>query len=203
MSCIYTIKNIVNNKIYIGKASCFITRQKEHLRKLKAGKHVNKHLQFSYSKYGKNAFMFDILEECDNTILDEREKYWITFYDSTKDSKGYNLMYGGEGGIGTKETREKQSKAHNKHKRKVYGFTLEGDFYKVWESIKDCSRDLLANPSDIRRTIQQKQYSCKGLVLQDIDIFDNRLTPSEKISLRLRNLNGTFKSGMHFQLKQI
>ena len=193
MSCIYIIKNNITDKVYIGKTTCFITRQKEHLRKLKAGKHVNKHLQFSYSKYGKDTFIFDILEECDDTILDNREKYWITFYDSTKDSKGYNLTHGGEGGIGTEEIREKQSIAHNKNKRKVYGFTLEGDFYKVWESIKECSRELLANRSDIRRTIQQKQYSCKGLVLQDIDIFDNRISPSEKAKTRLRNLDGTFK----------
>lgn len=203
MSCIYIIKNITNNKVYIGKTACFITRQKEHLRKLKSGKHVNKHLQFSYNKYGKDVFIFNVLEECDEIIINDREKYWITFYNSTTDSKGYNLMYGGEGGIGTKETREKQSKAHDNTKKQVYGFTLNGESYKIWNSIKECSKELLVNPCDVRRTINQKQYSCKGLILQNINIFDNRLTPSEKAKLRVRNLDGTFKSGMHMQLKSI
>jgi hypothetical protein len=193
MSCIYIIKNIINNKLYIGKASCFITRQKEHLRKLKSGKHINKHLQSSYNKYGKDVFLFNILEECDNLVLNDREKYWINFYNSTNDHNGYNLMYGGEGGVGTRETKEKQSKAHDKHKRKVYAFTLKGELYKVWESVKECSRELFANPCDIRRTIYQKQYSCKGYILQNINIFDNRVTPSEKAKLKLRNSNGTFK----------
>lgn len=193
MSCIYIIKNILTDKVYIGKASCFIKRQKEHLRKLKSGKHVNKHLQHSYNRYGKDLFSFNILEECDDIFLDEREKYWIAFYNSTDDSKGYNLMYGGEGGVGTKETKEKQSKAHDKNKKRVYGFTLKGDVYKVWDSIKECSKELLASPCDIRRTIYQKQYSCKGYILQANDSFDNRFTPSEKANLRLRNSDGTFK----------
>lgn len=193
MSCIYIIKNTINNKVYIGKAACFTTRQKEHLRKLRYGKHINKHLQRSYNKYGKDSFIFNVLEDCDDFLIDEREKYWIAYYKSTDDSNGYNLTHGGEGGIGTKETREKQSKAHTKNKKKVYGFSLKGDFYKVWESIKECSRELSVNPCDIRRTINQKQYSCKELILQNIQTFDNRLTPSEKVNLRLRNLDGTFK----------
>jgi hypothetical protein len=203
MSCIYIIKNTLTDKVYIGKASCFASRQKEHLRKLKYGKHINKHLQCSYNKYGKNVFIFDVVEECGESLIDDREKHWISFYNSTNDSKGYNLTYGGEGGIGTKETREKQSKAHDKNKKRVYGFTLKGDIYKVWDSIKECSKELLVNPCDIRRTIYQKQYSCKGLILQNIDIFDNRLTPSEKTKLRLRNIDGTFKSQKHFQLNKI
>lgn len=194
MSYIYVIINTLTDKVYIGKTSCFTNRKKEHLRKLRYGKHVNKHLQYSYNKYSKDVFVFDILEECDESVVDDREKYWISFYDSTNDFKGYNLTHGGEGGVGTKETREKQSKAHDKDKKIVFGFTLKGDFYKNWNSIKECAKELLVNPCDIRRTIYQKQYSCKGLILQNTNIFDYRLTPSEKSKLRLRNTDGTFKS---------
>jgi hypothetical protein len=203
MSCIYIIKNTLTNKVYIGKTISLIVRQKEHLRKLKYGKHINKHLQYSYNKYGKDIFTFDVLEECDECLIDDKEKYWISFYDSTNKSKGYNLTHGGEGGVGTKETKEKQSKSHDKNKKRVYGFTLKGDSYKVWNSIKECSKELLTNPCDVRRTIQQKQYSCKGFILQNVDVFDNRITPSEKAKLRLRNVDGTFKKEMHFQLNRI
>jgi len=203
MNCIYIIRNIITNKVYIGKTHCFSTRKKEHLRKLKYGKHINKYLQYSYDKYGKDVFSFSILENCDNLLLDEREKYWISIYNSTNDLKGYNLTHGGEGGIGTKETTEKQSKSQDKNKKKVYAFTLEGKIYKTWDSIKQCSKELLVNSCDIRRTIHQKQYSCKGYILQNNNIFDKRLTPSEKSKLRLRNSDGTFKTSMHFQLKNL
>lgn len=192
MSYIYLIKNIINNKVYVGKTSCFINRKNEHLKRLKAGKHVNTHLQSSYNKYGKDFFEFCILEECDNDIIDSREKHWIIIYKSTSDNNGYNLTYGGDGGIATKETKEKQSRKQDSFKKKVYGFTKTGYLFKVWDSIKACCKELSVNSCDIKRTITQKQYSCKGYILQNIKTFDKRLSPSEKAKLRLRKLNGTF-----------
>lgn len=193
MSSIYIIKNTINNKVYIGKTTCFLNRKKEHLRKLKSGKHINQHLQSAYNKYNKDVFVFDILEECEDIVLNDKEKYWISFYNSVNDSYGYNLMYGGEGGIGTKETREKQSKSHDKNKKKVYGFTIKGELHKVWDSIKTCSKELSVNTCDIKRTIFQKQYSCKGYILQNVEIFDSRKSRSDKAKERVRNINGTFQ----------
>lgn len=194
MSCIYLIKNIINLKIYIGKAASFEVRKKEHLRKLKYNKHVNNYLQNSYNKYGEENFTFEILEECEEISINEREKYWISYHDSINPKIGYNLMLGGEGGVGTLETRNKQSLSQDHNKKKVYGFTKLGVFYKKWESIKDCAKELNANPCDVRRTINQNQYSCKDYILQSIDIFDNRITPTEKVKLRKRNKNGTFST---------
>jgi hypothetical protein len=193
MSCIYIIKNTINNKVYIGKTTCFNNRQKDHLRKLKSGKHINLHLQSSYNKYGKDVFTINVLENCDDSLINDREKYWIIYYNSVNNSCGYNCTHGGDGGNFTKEVKEKLSKSHSKTKKKVYGFTLKGDVYKVWDSIKQCSKELSIHPVDARRVINQKQYSCKGLILQNTDVFDNRITPSERLNLRLRNANGTFK----------
>lgn len=46
-------------------------------------------------KYGYKNFTFEVIEECSNdpAILDERERYWIEFYDSYKN--GYNSTLGG------------------------------------------------------------------------------------------------------------
>ena len=49
------------------------------------------------AKYGIDNFKFEIIEECDKSILSEREKYWIKFYNSVAPN-GYNLTTGGEGG---------------------------------------------------------------------------------------------------------
>lgn len=48
-------------------------------------------------KYGIDNFKFEIIEECDKSILSEREKYWIKFYKSVAPN-GYNLTTGGDGG---------------------------------------------------------------------------------------------------------
>ena len=44
-------------------------------------------------KHGKDIFHIEQIEECDNEKLNEREKYWISYYDSYKN--GYNSTPGG------------------------------------------------------------------------------------------------------------
>lgn len=45
-------------------------------------------------KYGINNFHIIEIEECNNDNLNEREKYWIKYYNSVEN--GYNATYGGE-----------------------------------------------------------------------------------------------------------
>lgn len=47
------------------------------------------------NKYGINSFSIEQIEECESERLDEREKYWISRFDSY--SNGYNMTIGGEG----------------------------------------------------------------------------------------------------------
>ena len=46
-------------------------------------------------KYGIENFELLVVEECPDTIVDEREIFWIEFYQSFKN--GYNATKGGEG----------------------------------------------------------------------------------------------------------
>lgn len=95
---IYFIKNKANNKIYIGLSTSIEKRFLFHKRRLISGKHKNKHFQSSFDTYGLENFEFSILEECNEDILSEREKYWIVFYKSHDREFGYNKTYGGEFG---------------------------------------------------------------------------------------------------------
>ena len=53
------------------------------------------------NKYGLEHFYFIIIEEVSNDSLNEREKFWIKFYNSLSPN-GYNLTTGGEGALGRK-----------------------------------------------------------------------------------------------------
>lgn len=46
-------------------------------------------------KYGKDSFIIELLEECEVTLLNERECFWINKLDTFKN--GYNMTLGGEG----------------------------------------------------------------------------------------------------------
>lgn len=49
------------------------------------------------NKYGIEHFYIEEIEECDDSIVNEREQYWIKYYHSYLN--GYNATLGGEGRI--------------------------------------------------------------------------------------------------------
>ena len=65
-SGVYEIRNLINNKRYIGSGVNLKSRKRQHFSDLKLNKHKNKHLQNTYNKYGKDAFNFRILLMCSN-----------------------------------------------------------------------------------------------------------------------------------------
>lgn len=65
---IYSIKNKVNGKIYIGQSTDIIDRLRHHLSELRHNRHSNSYLQRSFNKYGEENFEFDVVEECLETI---------------------------------------------------------------------------------------------------------------------------------------
>jgi len=102
MTGIYMIKNKLNNKIYVGQSSNIENRWWKHKSFLNKNTHHNKRLQEDWNKYGKENFMMKILEECPNSLLNEREIYWINHFNSFEN--GYNLNIGGTGINGYKHT---------------------------------------------------------------------------------------------------
>lgn len=95
MSCgIYKIENLINGKVYIGQSIEIERRFKKHLT-AKDNTIIHKAIR----KYGKENFSLQILEECDITLLDDRESYWINYYNSIIPN-GYNMINGGSNGAG-------------------------------------------------------------------------------------------------------
>lgn len=74
---IYKIECTANNKVYIGRSSSYKRRRTEHFRYLAQNKHANPILQSAYSKYGKAAFVFEMIEECTADNVKDRELYWF------------------------------------------------------------------------------------------------------------------------------
>lgn len=92
---IYKITNIKNNKVYIGQSVKLSARKNGHINSLKKQQHHNPLLQLAFNKYGQKSFVFEILEECEIDQLDEKERFWISFFDSTNRDYGYNFESGG------------------------------------------------------------------------------------------------------------
>ena len=96
MPYIYKIENKINGKIYIGKTLKTIEeRWREHCKDFQRERCEKRPLYSAMNKYGIENFIIEEVEQCEESILSEREKYWIEYYGSFK--YGYNATIGGDG----------------------------------------------------------------------------------------------------------
>ena len=87
-SGIYKITRMKTGEIYIGKSTDVKKRWAEHCKTAYGvGTIAHSVLHTTIKKDGIENFTFELLEEVPKDKLTEREKYWITFYDS----KNYGL----------------------------------------------------------------------------------------------------------------
>lgn len=115
---IYCITNIVNDKQYVGQAVIKSKRWKDHKSALSVGKHNNRYLQAAYNKYGKEAFVYTVLEILPTLLnLDECEQYWINKL-NTVAPNGYNLNPTAGSARGFKHTEETKLKWSEQRKGK-------------------------------------------------------------------------------------
>jgi hypothetical protein len=92
-NCVYQIKNLENNKVYIGETIRGELRWKEHLCTLRGNRHQNKLLQEDFDKYGEEAFEWTILKEFgdeDKSVLLLEEARTIQQF-ITEGAELYNL----------------------------------------------------------------------------------------------------------------
>ena len=108
LSGIYKITNNANGKIYIGQSQNVYTRRKQHWTELAHQRHPNKDMQADWNNFSRS-FRWEVLELCILEKLNEREEYWIHYYNSI--NEGYN-----QGWVPYKR-KDKQKK-----KRKVVGY---------------------------------------------------------------------------------
>lgn len=89
---VYSIVNKIDNKMYIGCTNNFKVRKYSHFLALKNNKHSNTHLQAAYNKYGKENFIFEVIEYCDEEFMYSQENYWCNMLDAHNSSRGYNKL---------------------------------------------------------------------------------------------------------------
>lgn len=182
MTVIYKIVNLVNNKFYVGSAIDYNRRLREHKSMLLNNVHTNPHLQNSYNKYGKDSFIFEILEVCNAENLIIREQFYIE-----KLNPQYNILKVAGNSLGYKHTKDSLhkmsvSKLGNKHcvgrilsletkERmakakfiKVGQYDLKGNFIDDFNSIKQASEHTGIPKHCIRDCCSGKTKTGKGYI---------------------------------------
>lgn len=152
MAYIYKIVNIVNSKIYIGKTySSIQERWKEHCKDYTRKNQENRPLYRAMNKYGIEKFYIEIVEEVDTLVnnLEERERYWIEYFNSFK--KGYNATLGGDG-------------------RPYLDYDLIVDTYKELQNQKEVAQKLKISIESVRRALRNRNKN----IISSSEIITNQ-----------------------------
>lgn len=143
MGYIYKIENLINHKKYIGLTTKKNPKErfKEHIRK--ANRKAKSLIHKALFEYGTDNFSFSIVEEVPNEKLEEREIYWINYYNSYyKYHCGYNMTPGGKD-----PKKEKYCKASDEIILKTY--------YEMNENASETARTLEISEDTVYRRLKE------------------------------------------------
>lgn len=136
MAIIYKATNKKNNKFYVGRCSSALNVREYKHWWYANNKQSNSPFPNALRKYGRSSFTWEIIEECDNSIVGEREIFWIQ-----KLNPQYNATLGGDGGRLGKPCPEHVKEATRKaRQRKVKNKKTEKIYNSLTEAAKDTGK---------------------------------------------------------------
>ena len=178
---IYTFKNKINGKIYVGQTCrSFKERTGEHLR------HSETVFDKALLKYGIENFEYAIIDTA-TTIdeLNEKEIYWIKKLNSLKPF-GYNLCLGGNNTLGYNHREDTKEKMRLAKKGMFKG--KENPFYgkkhndetrrKMKEAWTESRKDELRQMTKTRKT-----HTVKVRNIDTGEVFDSIKAAGEKYNI--------------------
>lgn len=144
---IYKHTNTINQKVYIGQ-TC--TSLRDRFGKDGIGYKGCKIFYNAIQKYGWDNFQHEILEEniANCELANEREKYYISLYQSTNPEYGYNIQAGGH--------------TQSLLSVKVYQYTINGEYVGCFNSMADAMRQYNISSGKISECCSEKRKSAGG-----------------------------------------
>lgn len=173
-SGIYLIKNLINNKFYIGSTINFRKRYNNHIYSSKKNKNGCTYLQKSFLKYGIENFSFEIIEISNLENLIKREQLYINLL-----KPNYNIAKVAGSCLGVKRSEEFCKKNSILHKGKTIS---KEQREKQSKSLKGIKRS--------KETLEKMSKAQKGRVITE----EVRRKISKSLSGRVGRTKGISKT---------
>jgi group I intron endonuclease len=158
---IYRWRQLSTGKKYIGSTKNLRTRKIQHVTTLNNNSHANCHLLNAWNKYGKDDFVFEILEVIgDESELRKKEQWYLdTMIEYGVD---FNIRldanHEGEGSRFSEETRRRMSEAHKGLKRKPFSEDHRENLGKAKRG-RPISEEHKKHISDAQKGVKKKPFS--------------------------------------------
>lgn len=188
---IYKFQNLITQEVYVGQSVNIEERYKRHKRD-----YIEGTTQFykGIQDWGWENFSYEILELCNKEELNDREIFWINYYDSY--NNGYNSTKGGSNkesineeeiiflyqqGLSPKEIKEKMNISltsvykyltclpeFNQKEISLFQYDLSGKFIKGWLNQEDAGNELGIDPSSIGKVLNGQRNTAGGYFWSNI-----------------------------------
>lgn len=162
---IYKITNLINGNCYIGQSINIKQRWKNHKKDAfwEDGPEYEYPLYKAMRKYGIENFAFDVLEECPQEELNEKEIFYIKKYNTYK-GRGYNQSEGGGSQAHSKKLSDKDIDEIIHRLKTTYDSAnvICKDFDVGATLIRDINRGDIYKRDNESYPIRQKLYKLPG-----------------------------------------
>jgi len=192
------IYKIINpkGKIYIGKSKNIENRWNDYIKIQRCSQ--QRKLYYSLKKYGSENHIFEIIEKCLIEECNNKEKYWIKFYNSVE--IGLNLTEGGDGGTISKESQELR---RINHMKAIIQYDLQGNFIKEYKgaseailnigkgnsnNINDCARGIYKSTYGYQWKYKTKNYPLKIEPFKNNQGNKNKWTEERRIKTKISRI---------------
>lgn len=195
MACGIYMWTSPSGKIYIGQSKNLEHRKNEFINIKKVYTSKTSAIDFARHKYQDfSKWKYTILEECEESALNERERFYVEKYNSFVE--GYNSNKGGnfDGAAVVK--------AGKKRAKRILQYGLDGKFIKLWGSAKEAALSLGIGERNLlvaARCFENK--TCGGFQWRQLlagEIYETKIAPVKAPKERIAEAK--YKSVLQFSL---
>lgn len=205
MGFIYKITNKNNQHAYVGQTRISIEqRWKDHCRVSfnENSDEYNFPLHRAIRKYGKNNFIIELIEQCEDSVLDEKEIYWINELKTYEN--GYNASLGGNG-----HGKYDYDKIVNFYLSNNFSITKTCQYFNVYDQVvysalksKNIDYKNLINKETRKKIGKRILLVEKNLIFNSMKELDDYFGKQVHGNIR-RCLNGTTKKAYGYTWKEL
>lgn len=184
---IYLITNKENGHKYVGQTTQAMNKEwQQHLQE--ALRMSSKPIHRAMRQYGNHRFTIQEIDECDESLLNERKEYWIKHYNTFENAEGYNEQSNTitptpkilpeitpkviSSKIEPWGCLTEENRGNGKHcGLRIRGTNIETGEIKEWESARVAAQDITGDPNKNGNILlsARKGYKCYGYKWQILE----------------------------------
>jgi group I intron endonuclease len=181
-SGIYRISCVANDHFYYGSSINLKARIKNHLSKLRSGRHRNKRLQRVFEKYGEASLTFKVVKYCDPGFVLDVEQDYLDEHASSDNCM--NFCKSAKAPMaGVKFSSEHKRRISEAQSRNKYTFHYGSGEVESFDSLRQAGARFGVKPAIVSKWFKRKDLGRKHGIMRLLGVVRAEKSGDESIIL--------------------